>query len=61
MTARKRAIEAIANHKVGSTEDYLQDAGVDIYGQYVFGEEAQRQYLAKPVFKKLRRTISGLE
>jgi glutamine synthetase len=61
MTARQKAIEAIANHKVQSTEDYLQDAGVDIYGQYVFGEEAQRQYLAKPVFKKLRRTIAGLE
>ena len=61
MTARQNAIEAIANHKVASTEDYLEDAGEDIYGEYVFGEEAQRQYLAKPVFKKLRRTIEGLE
>ena len=61
MTARQKAIEAIANHKVESTEDYLQDAGVDIYGQYVFGEEAQRQYLAKPVFKSLRSTIAGLK
>jgi glutamine synthetase len=61
MTARQRAIEAISNHKVASTQDYLEHAGQDIYGQYVFGEAAQRQYLAKPVFKKLRRTIEGIE
>ena len=61
MTARQTAIEAISNHKVASTQDYLENAGEDIYGQYVFGEAAQRQYLAKPVFKKLRRTIAGLE
>jgi glutamine synthetase len=61
MSARKQAIEAIAELKVASTENYLEHAGEDIYGEYVFGEEAQRQYLAKPVFKKLRRTIAGLE
>ena len=61
MTARQTAIKAISNHKVASTQDYLEHAGEDIYGQYVFGETAQRQYLAKPVFKKLRRTIEGLE
>ncbi len=61
MTARQTAIEAISNHKVASTQDYLEHAGEDIYGEYVFGETAQRQYLAKPVFKKLRRTIEGLE
>ncbi len=61
MTARQRAIEAIASRKVASTQNYLEHAGEDIYGQYVFGEDAQREYLAKPVFKKLRRTIEGLE
>jgi glutamine synthetase len=61
VTARQKAIEAIAKHKVASTENYLEHAGEDIYGEYVFGEAAQRQYLAKPVFKKLRRTIQGLE
>jgi glutamine synthetase len=61
MTARQQAIEAIASRKVASTQDYLEHAGEDIYGQYVFGEAAQREYLAKPVFKKLRRTIEGLE
>ncbi|MBI3745495.1 MAG: glutamine synthetase III [Chloroflexi bacterium] len=61
MTARRSAIETIANHRVASTQEYLEVAGADIYGQYVFHEVAQRQYLAKPVFHRLRRTIDGLE
>ena len=61
MTARKNAIAAIAAQKVESKENYLEHAGEDIYGSYVFHENAQRQYLAKAVFKKLRRTIEGHE
>ena len=61
MTARQTAIATIANHKIASTQDYLEHAGEAIYGQYVFHEDAQRDYLAKPVFKKLRRTIEGHE
>jgi glutamine synthetase len=61
LTARQKAIEAISNLKVASTQNYLENAGEDIYGQYVFNEAAQREYLAKPVFKKLRRTVEGLE
>ena len=57
VTARQKAIEEIANLKVASTENYLDNAGEDIYGEYVFGEAAQRQFLAKPVLKKLRKTI----
>src|SRR4051812_15960253 len=61
MTSRQAALSQIANHRVGSTQDYLARAGADIYGQYVFGEEAQRAYLAKPIFNRLQRTIAGLE
>ena len=61
MSARSSAIAAIATHKVASTQNYQEDGGADIYGQYVFGEDAQRQYLAKPIFRRLRRTIDGLE
>ncbi len=61
MTARQSAIAAIATHKVASTQNYLEDAGQAIYGQYVFGEDAQRDYLAKPIARKLRRTIEGHE
>ena len=42
MTARQTAIAEIAIHRVAKTQDYLEDAGADIYGQYVFHEGAQR-------------------
>jgi glutamine synthetase len=61
MTARATAIATIANHKVASTQNYQEDGGADIYGDYVFGEDVQRQYLAKPIFKRLRRIVDGLE
>ena len=61
MTARQAAIAAIASHKIAAKQDYLEHAGQEIYGQYVFTEDAQREVLAKPIFKKLRRTIEGLE
>jgi len=61
MSARQSAIGAISSQRVASTQNYLEHAGADIYGQYVFGEDAQRQYLAKPIFEQLRRTIGGLE
>ena len=61
MTARRNAIAAIATQKVESTENYLEHAGEDIYGSYVFGDDAQREYLPKPVYRQLRRTIAGLQ
>ena len=61
MTAREIAISGIATHRVAKTQDFVEHAGADIYGQYVFHEDAQRQYLAKPIFRKLRQTIDGNE
>jgi glutamine synthetase len=61
MTARTTAIATIAGHRVASTQNYLEHAGAAIYGQYVFNETAQRQYLPKPIFQRLQRTIAGLE
>ena len=61
MTARTTAIDTIANHTVASVEKYQEDGGADIYGAYVFHEGVQRQYLAKPIFERLRRTIDGQE
>jgi glutamine synthetase len=61
MTARRRAIERIATHRVAQTQQYLEDAGADVFGRYVFNEAAQRRYLPKPIFSRLRRTIAGLE
>ncbi len=61
MSARQTAIAAIASHQVAATQDYTAHAGEEIYGEYVFHEVAQRQYLAKPMFERLQRTIAGLE
>jgi len=61
MSARQDAVAAIASHKVAATQKFLEHAGEDIYGQYVFHDVAQRQYLAKPIYRKLRRTIEGNE
>ncbi|HEY3165536.1 MAG TPA: glutamine synthetase III [Candidatus Limnocylindrales bacterium] len=61
MTARTTALAEIADHRVASTQDYTEHAGEEIYGEYVFHEVAQRQYLAKPIFRRLQRTIAGLE
>ncbi|MBX3032061.1 MAG: glutamine synthetase III [Chloroflexi bacterium] len=61
MTARQTAIAEIATVKVAPTQDYVEQAGQAIFGQYVFNDEAQRAYLAKPIHRKLRRTVEGLE
>ncbi len=61
MSARQTAIAAIATRRVAPTTDFMEHAGEEIYGEYVFHETAQRQYLAKPIFRRLRRTIDGLE
>ncbi len=61
MTARSTAISAIANHTVASVEDYLEQGGADIYGAYVFNDVVQRQYLAKPIYQRLRHTVDGHE
>ncbi|HET7472848.1 MAG TPA: glutamine synthetase III [Candidatus Limnocylindrales bacterium] len=61
MTARQTAIAAITAHEVASTQDYSEHAGEEIFGEYVFHEVAQRQYLPSPIFKRLQRTIAGLE
>ena len=47
MTARTSAIEAISTHEVAGNQEYLEHAGEAIYGEYVFDERAQREYLAE--------------
>ena len=61
MSSRQAAISAISNHRVGATQDYLEHAGEEIFGQYVFSDVVQRKFLAKPIYEKLRRTIDGHE
>ncbi len=61
MTARHTAIADIAAQQVAATTDYTEHAGAEIFGEYVFHEQAQRQYLPKPIFERLQRTIAGQE
>ncbi len=49
MTARHSAIAAIASHKVASSQKFLELAGEDIYGLYVFLEVGKLLYLAAPI------------
>jgi glutamine synthetase len=59
MTARQTAISDIAAHRVEKTQDYLESAGADIFGQYVFNDAVQRKYLSKATYQRLRQTIEG--
>ena len=61
MTARTSAIATISNYDTAGNQEYLVSAGEAIYGEYVFDERVQREYLPKPIFKRLQRTIAGLE
>ena len=43
MTARQDAIAHIATHGTAKTQDYLESAGADIFGEYVFNDVVQRK------------------
>jgi glutamine synthetase len=54
-TARKR-IAVSLEREVPEREDYKNNPAQKIYGSLVFNEIAQKQYLSKDVYKKLRAT-----
>ncbi len=54
-TARKR-IAVSLERETPPVEDYKSKPGHAIFGQLVFNDAAQRQYLSKDVYKKLRAT-----
>lgn len=54
-TARKR-IAVSLEREVPEREDYKNNPGQKIYGSLVFNDAAQKQYLSKDVYKKLRAT-----
>ncbi len=56
-TSRKR-IAVSLERETPPIEDYRSEPGQKIYGQLVFNEKAQRQYLSKDVYKKLRATAA---
>ena len=54
-TARKR-IAVSLEREIPQREDYKKQPGQKIYGSLVFNDTAQKQYLSKDVYKKLRAT-----
>src|ERR1700690_1595548 len=54
-TARKR-IAVSLEREIPQREDYKNKPAQKIYGSLVFNEAAQKQYLSKDVYKKLRAT-----
>jgi glutamine synthetase len=57
-TARQKIALDISSHP-SSVEDYVGKPGHEIYGELVFNEVAQKQYLSKGVFKKLKATTQS--
>src|ERR1700722_9379441 len=57
-TARQKIALDISSHP-SSVEDYAGKPGHEIYGELVFNEVAQKQYLSKGVFKKLKATTQA--
>jgi glutamine synthetase len=58
--ARQKVVLEL-QHFNKSTEDYQGKPGTEIYGQLVFNEIAQLQYLSKDVYKKLKATAAAGE
>jgi glutamine synthetase type III len=56
--ARKQVALNLQNYNK-STEDYVSQTGAAIYGENVFNEDAQKQFLSKDVFKKLKATTQA--
>ncbi len=56
INARKSVVLNLHDHDA-SIEDYATSSGTEIYGQYVFHDEAQQKFLSKDVYKTLRSTI----
>jgi glutamine synthetase len=54
-TARKR-IAVSLERETPAIEDYRKNPAQEIYGKLVFNDAAQKQYLSKDVYKKLRAT-----
>lgn len=55
--ARSRVAQSFDERKAIELEDYTGQPVQEIYGELVFNDEAQRKFLSKDVYKKLRATV----
>jgi glutamine synthetase len=56
MTSARKRIAMSLEREIPPIEDYRANPAQEIYGKLVFNDEAQKQYLSKDVYKKLRAT-----
>jgi glutamine synthetase len=59
MSNARKHVALNLQHYNKSTEDYVGQTGAAIYGENVFNEDAQKQFLSKDVFKKLKATTQA--
>ena len=60
INARKSVILSLQK-AAGQQEDYAQKPGAEIYGELVFNDDAQKKFLSKDVYKKLKSTADAGE
>jgi glutamine synthetase len=57
-TARQKIALNISSHPA-SAEDYTGKPGQEIFGELVFNDAAQKKYLSKDIYKKLKATTTA--
>jgi glutamine synthetase len=56
MSTPRQKVALSLGREQGSSEDYKKQSATEIFGSLVFNDVAQKQYLSKDVYKKLRAT-----
>src|SRR5581483_9675568 len=56
MSSSRKKIALSIGNEVSPVENYKSEPGHEIYGSLVFNDAAQKQYLSKDVYRKLRAT-----
>src|SRR5581483_2923604 len=59
MSSSRKKIALSIGNEVSPVENYKSEPGHEIYGSLVFNDAAQKQYLSKDVYRKLRATTCG--
>ena len=57
INARTEATLSISDEYSAELENFKEQPAQEIYGELVFNDATQREYLSKDVYKKLRATI----
>ena len=61
MTNARKSVVLSLQKAAGQVEDYHKEPGSKIYGELVFNDDAQKVFLSKDVYKKLKATAAAGE